>query len=106
VKGKQMEIRVYKTMTGEDIIGRFVSEDDKAITLDNPRIFIIQGIQSGQAAGQLIPFSFLADDKLDRIELHRSGLMGRILHPSENTVNKYIQATSGLVLASLIPGAN
>lgn len=81
-----------RTSAGEEIVGRFVEENDKTITLTKPLALM----QTQQGIG-LGPFAFTVDPQ-SKISLNKSAIL--FVHKTEKSMaDQYIQSTSGLTLA-------
>lgn len=80
-----------KTAAGEEIIGRFVEENDKTITLNKP--LALMATQQGVG---LAPFAFTIPQDA-KIALNKNAVL--FVHKTDNDMAKqYIQSTSGIQL--------
>lgn len=80
-----------KTTAGEEILGRFVEENDKAVTVNKPMTLM----QTQQGIG-LGPFAFTVDPQ-SKIALNKSAVL--FVHKTEKSMaDQYIQSTSGLTV--------
>jgi hypothetical protein len=85
------EIVTIRTNAGEEIIGRFYSEDDKFITLNKPRALI-----PTQKGVDLAPFMFTVSS--DTVLFAKHAIMTAPLATEKDAADLYIQRTTGISL--------
>lgn len=51
-----MDIKVFKLVTGEEILGELIEITDKAVTLKNPVAVVMQRMQNGETGLGFMPF--------------------------------------------------
>lgn len=79
-----------KTTAGEELLGRFVEENDKTITLQKP--MALMATQQGIGLG---PFTFTVNPDA-KIKLNKNAVL--FVHKTDSEMAKqYIQSTSGIV---------
>lgn len=78
-----------KTTAGEEVIARFIEENDKTITIQKPLALVA----SGQGIG-LGPFAFtIAPDS--KVKLNKNAVL--FVHKTEdNMAKQYVSSTSGI----------
>lgn len=97
-KLKTNDIVVLKFMSGEEVLGRFQSEDDNTITLTKAFTIILQNTPQGRAIG-LTPAVLIADPEQEH-PYRKAALVITIKPPLEHpVVQAYQQQTSGIVQA-------
>jgi hypothetical protein len=80
-----------KTTGGDEVIARFVEENDKTITITKP--MALMATQQGIGLG---PWTFTVDPQ-NKIKLNKSGIL--FVHKTEDSMAKqYVASTSGLTL--------
>jgi hypothetical protein len=88
---KSQDVVTIKTTAGEEIVGRFIEENDKTVTVQKPLALMAtaQGIGLG-------PFSFtVAPDA--KIKLNKNAIL--FVHKTESDMAKqYMSSTTGLAL--------
>ena len=80
-----MNIKVYKLISGEEIIAEVFSVLAEVIDLKNPATIVIQQTQKGMGVG-LAPYMPYAED--ERVMLHKSAIASEAT-PATNMVNEY-----------------
>lgn len=81
-----------KTTAGEEIVGRFIEENDKTVTIQKPLALMA----TPQGVG-LAPFAFTIPQDA-KIALNKSAIL--FVHKTEKDMaNQYIQNTSGIQMA-------
>lgn len=92
-----ISIRAFKLRTGEEIIGRSVSESDPII-LEKVRMYIISGAdQNGQLQVNVLPYSAVAPD--GGVLLYESNIAAEILDLPKDVEDGYLSSTSGIQIA-------
>lgn len=87
------EIYTFKLNTGEEVVARFVSEDDHGMIIENPILCVLspQGLQ-------MMPGLFSANmDKNVRLNSSSWALIAEV---RDDVRNSWIQATTGIAPAS------
>ena len=97
-------IRVYKLISGEELIGEVFNQYDQYIDLKNPATIIMQQNPNGNVGIGLMPFMPYSEGN---VQLNKSAIAGEAT-PSPNMVNEYnrifgsgIQVAPASALASL-----
>ena len=86
---KAKDTITIKTFAGEELLGRFVEEDDKSITIEKPMAIMA----SGQGIG-LGPFTFTISPD-SKIKLNKNGCL--LIHKTDSEMAKqYVSNTSGI----------
>lgn len=81
-----------KTVAGEEIVGRFVEEDDKTVTIEKPLAIMA----SGQGVG-LGPFAFTIPQDA-KVKLNRNAVL--FIHKTEAELAKqYMSSSTGIQMA-------
>lgn len=97
-----MKVRILKLVTGEEVLGEFLSEDhDTVLLLRNPvGIAVVRG-QDGQPNIGFTPFPLHAEQQKDVVFDFQRGNVIYYYEPAEDFVNNYNQLFgSGIVLPS------
>jgi hypothetical protein len=80
-----------KTTGGDEVIARFVEENDKTVTITKP--MALMATQQGIGLG---PWTFTVDPQ-SKIKLNKSTLV--FVHKTEDSMAKqYVSSTSGLAM--------
>jgi len=91
-----MSVIVIKMISGEEIIAKFVSESDVAITVDRPRVINLSQDTNGQMHGGLIPY-LISDPERKNVPLSNNAIVTSF--PADKELSdSYLQMTSGLIL--------
>lgn len=90
-KYKTNDIVTVALITGQELIGKFVSENDKEIKVKKPLSLIV-----GPQGAAFQPFTMTGDS--DSEVSIRSGTVISILHARSDVATAYSGATSGLVV--------
>ena len=85
------EIVTIRTNAGEEIVGRFDSEDEKFITLSKPRALV-----PTQKGVDLVPFMFTISS--DTVMFAKHAVMTAPLATEKDAADLYIQRTTGISL--------
>jgi len=89
---KATDTVTLKTTAGEEIIGRFVEEDDKTITLQKP--MAIMATQQGIGLG---PFTFTINPEA-KVSINKNALL--LVHKTDGEMAKqYVSSTSNIQMA-------
>ena len=88
---KATDIVTIKTTGGEEVVSRFVEEDDKSITVEKP--MAIMATQQGIGLG---PFSFTINPDA-RVKINKSAVL--VVHKTDAEMAKqYVSSTTGIQL--------
>ena len=89
---KQNDTITIKTNAGDEVIARFVEENDKTITVQKPLVLMMTP-QGGVGLGNFA-FTIPQDTKLT---LNKSGVL--FVHKTDSEMAKqYVQSTSGITM--------
>ena len=86
-----------KTTGGDEVVARFVSEDDKTITVSKPMALVA----SQQGMG-LAPFAFTIPME-GKIKLYKTAVVF-MAKTEEQMASQYMASTSGIQTATQMPG--
>lgn len=87
-----IDVRVLKLVSGEEVIGRFVGEDDKTITIERTLAMILQTNERGEISMFTAPFVMAAGD--GRVQVNKSIIVGVPLDVDQKLISDYLQKTS------------
>lgn len=88
---KATDTVTLKTVGGEEIVARFIEEDDKTISLEKP--MTIMASQQGIGLG---PFTFTINPDA-RVKINKSAIL--VLHKTDAEMAKqYVSSTTGIQL--------
>jgi hypothetical protein len=88
---KQNDTITLLTSAGQEVVARFIEENDKTITVTKP--LALMASQQGIGLG---PWTFTVDPQ-QKIKLNKSGVL--FVHKTEEGMAKqYIQSTTGLAV--------
>jgi hypothetical protein len=88
---KATDTVTIKTTGGEEVVSRFVEEDDKTITVEKP--MAIMATQQGIGLG---PFSFTINPDA-RVKINKSAVL--VVHKTDAEMAKqYVSSTTGIQL--------
>lgn len=94
-----IEIRLYKLANGEEIVGRFVSEDDESVVLTNIRAMAMQPVGPGQMQVAMIPWTVGTPD--GTLKIYRKNIMGEPVDTLPKQLEDgYLQNTTGVIQES------
>lgn len=89
---KQYDTVTVKTVTGEELVCRFVEETDSHLTIEKP--LALTATQDGMG---LVPYAFTIH-KDAKIKLNKSAVT--FVHKTEESMAKsYVESTSGIKLS-------
>ena len=94
---KANETITIKTTGGDEIVARFVDENDKTITIQKP--LALMATQQGIGLG---PFSFTVDPDA-KIKLNKQTIVF-VAKTESQMASQYMASTSGIKPASSMPG--
>jgi len=88
---KATDTVTIKTVSGEEIVARFIEEDDKTISLEKP--MTIMASQQGIGLG---PFTFTINPDA-RVKINKSAVL--VVHKTDGEMAKqYVSSTTGIQL--------
>lgn len=88
---KATDTVTIKTVSGEEIVARFIEEDDKTISLEKP--MTIMASQQGIGLG---PFTFTINPDA-RVKINKSAVL--VVHKTDAEMAKqYVSSTTGIQL--------
>lgn len=105
------EVKLFRTVTGQDMIGTLVDEDELHYTIEKP-MFVMPNQQGGNLQVGLSPISHPALGFFDgqannepppEIEVNRGSIMF-VYNPSPALEANYSQATGTIKIATKVPG--
>jgi len=88
---KATDTITIKTTAGEEVVARFVEEDDKSVTVEKPMAIMAtaQGIGLG-------PFSFTINPDA-KLKINKSAVL--VIHKTDSEMAKqYVSSTSGITM--------
>ena len=86
---KAKDTITIKTNAGEELVARFIEEDDKFITVEKP--MAIMATQQGIGLG---PFTFTINPD-SKLKLNKNGCL--VIHKTDGEMAKqYVSSTSGI----------
>lgn len=98
-----MSIVNMKLVSGEEIIGKIVAEEEDFYTVRRPRTIAIQQMSNGQAGAQFIPVLLLSSDA-EKIKVMKNAIIMINDKVNPEYVRMYEQATTEIQLASTLNG--
>lgn len=88
---KQNDTVTIKTVGGEEVVARYVEENDQTISVERP----MSVIATQQGAG-LVPFAFTINPK-SKIKLNKNAVV--FIHKTDDEMGKqYVESTTGIKL--------
>lgn len=91
------DIKVFKLVTGEELMSRVTDEDDDSFTLSKPRVVAIGPGPNNQVSVTLIPL--FASSQNGIIRLNKSSIVATPVEFSPELEKAYIEQTTGIALA-------
>lgn len=88
------DVVTLKFTSGEELIGRLVSEDDTTFTVSKPMVLTMN--PSGGIG--MTPFLFTASENID-IPVYKSALAAQAVKSSKPMADSYLTGTTGIALA-------
>lgn len=93
-------IKVFRMLSGDEIIGRVIGETDTTMTLEQPRAVHFGQVQ--QAANEppsiqvnFYPLSMIRQSP-EHFVVYKAAIFGELLNPAQAIVDGYIEHTSGV----------
>lgn len=93
------EVKAFRLVSGEEILGKVVAETDDVYVLEDVRALHAQPGPQGMQIG-LIPY-MLSNPELKSFTLRRSAVIG-VTEPTAELENGYLQQTSGIAIATSV----
>jgi len=87
----------YFLISGQELMGKQIASDLVTVTLSKPRVVATQITPNGQLGVMLLPLS--VNTMETNMTIYRSAIMGSPNKIEPKLEKKYIEDTSGLVLA-------
>ena len=81
----------FRTTAGEEVVARFVEENDKTLTVTKPMALVMQGGGFG-----LGPWLLTADSS-QNIPVNKSAIQF-VVKTESNMAKQYVEATSGITM--------
>ena len=91
------EVISFRLSSGEEIVGKFVSETNDTITVAKPISIGIQMVGQGQASIAFMPFMASVDDS-GTLVFYRANMVTVPTRSRKDVESSYIQATTGLAV--------
>jgi hypothetical protein len=103
-RGKYMNdnVVVLRLTSGEEIVCRFIKDDDFAIVVDRPRQIMFTPTQTGGVQAQLAPVLFSHPDCRE-LKIFNHALAVAPIPAPENLSKAYLENTSGIAFANQMP---
>lgn len=96
---KSGDVYTFKLTTGEEVVARYVSNNDKYFMVEKPLALGVQQTEKGPQLG-FMPFAMtLNDTKKQEIPINIAVVI-TYFEPSKEVSDGYIQQTSGIQIAS------
>lgn len=92
-----IDVRVIKLTSGEEVIGRFVREDETTLVLERTLAMLLQTDERGNMGMITAPFMIAAGD--GRIKVNKAIIVGVPEEIDEALVKDYIRKTSPIAFA-------
>lgn len=92
-----IDVRVIKLTSGEEVIGRFVREDETTLVLERTLSMFLQPDERGGMGMITAPFMISAGD--GRVQVNKSIIVGIPEQLDEALVKDYIRKTSPIAFA-------
>lgn len=87
-----------RLQTGEELVGRFVSEDDNVIVLNKILSVAIQQTRNGEAAIGFGPFMLSVDEDA-QVPLYKNKMLVPPQKSRKDLADKYLELTSPIAMA-------
>lgn len=93
------EIRVFKLLSGEEIVGKVVKKDKEGLVIEKVRTLSLSATgEQGKVGMNLIPFMFTCMD--GEIVFPESSILCKPRKVDDNLEKFYLEQTTGLSIAS------
>lgn len=97
-----MNVKIYRLISGEEIIGERFNETSDNIEIKNPAAIIMQATKDGNMGMGMMPFMPYAESQ--KITIYKQALSAQC-EPDLNLVNEYNRIFgSGIQIANVMPG--
>lgn len=97
-----MIVKVFKLVSGEEVIARVVDIGEDYYILSKPRVFQLVPQQNGSVAAGLIPW-FISSPDADDVALIKTAIAG-VIDATKEVEDAYLRNTTGFELASSLVG--
>lgn len=97
-------VAVFILSTSQEIIGSVIDETDTHYVIDRPLWIRIVDVAPNQVGPAFYPLSPVCPDSA--IEINKANVMGRIKNVPSHLESEYVRNTSGIEIATTIPGWN
>lgn len=96
----QGEVLFFKLVSGEELVGEYVSQNSEEITFKNMILCQFVPNNQGQVGIQFLPYPISADENVE-ITIRKTGIVLMPFEPDQNLMNAYNQKYgSGLQVVS------
>jgi hypothetical protein len=92
------DVVCFRVLTGEEIIGKLISQDDASVTLTKPIVAQLAMIGPNEARLGFGPFMATIDEDKARVRFERSKLLTDPLKARKDIAAQYTQMTTGLAV--------
>ena len=96
------DVVTFRISSGEEVIGKWMSDDGDSIVIDKPISITLQMHQSGQAGLSFVPFMLSFDDS-GKLTFYKNNIVTAPVVTRKDVATNYISATSSIVQAA--PGS-
>lgn len=93
------KIKVFKLVTGEEIIGKAVSVNPETKNIQMESVLSIGIMPTGNGQVQVRMMPFMISGSEGTVDLDIDKIVAEANTPSEDLINAYVQQTSGIQLA-------
>jgi hypothetical protein len=98
-----MKTIIFKLVSGEEVMGRHeaasIAQLDDTFVIKSPRVLTVQQMQDGRVGASFVPIMLL-NGLHDEVEFQKRHVVAFSSSVNLEYENRYIEATSGLTLAS------
>jgi hypothetical protein len=96
-----MTVKIFKLLTGEEVIGTEEAQDSDSITLKNPAVILMRQTQDGKFTVALAPYMAYAE--FGTVIIYRTAIAADC-EPDVQMVNEYSRIYgSGIEIANTMP---
>jgi len=92
------EIKMYKLVSSEFVIGKLVDGDTDSIGIDTPMCVHFQPAPNGQLGINLFPMNPFANQTDEAIKFKNDHIMFEIAEVHPDILNQYSEITSGITI--------
>lgn len=93
------DVITFKLNSGEELIARYVEENDTAFIVTKP----VNLVPTPQGSLGMVPALFSAELNTNRINLHKTAVSMHV-HCRKEVAEEYIKGTTGIKVASSLTG--